>query len=209
MQTLKKPVTIGDILKSEADQQSRVAVPAGAGVKVGQLVKYPLRDEFLVALTDEIHGETLVQPHNCKIFLDSVNQADIDSAGVTVANLKTQGDAHGIIYIGTPYVIAAQTAAALAINPVAGDGVINATEDDADVTISGTSTDVADATPVSVTVNSKTYTGTVTSNAWSVTMPAADAQALPEDVAQTITVTATVDGSTVTATGTVTHNAYG
>lgn len=207
MQTLTKPVTIGDLLKSEADQQSRVSVPADDGTKIGQLVKYPLRNEYLIALTNETHGEVLVQPHNCKMYLDNVNQAALDAASVTVDTLKTQGDAHGIVYIGTPYVLAAALVAALTILPVAGDGVIDATEDNTDVAITGAAANIPDATAVSVTVNRKTYTGTVTNNAWTVTMPAADAQALPEDVAQTITVTATVNGKTVTTTGTVTHNA--
>lgn len=205
MTIMTKPVTIGDILKSEADSNSRVSVPAAANTKAGQLVKYPLRNEYLVALSDTESGKVLVQPHNCVIYLDSVKQSDLDAVSVTAEQLKTQGDAHGIKYIGAPLVVA--LAMALAINVIATDNIISATEDDADVAISGTATNVPDATPVSVTVNGKTYTGAVTAGEWSVTMPAADAQALPEDVAQTVTATATVNGETITATSTVTHNA--
>ena len=105
-------VTIGDILKSEADPSNRIAIPAVDGTKTGQLVKYPERNEYLFALTDETNGEVLVQPHNCTVFLGSIPQANIDAVftdadslvPLTVATLKTQGDLYGIKYIGTPKV---------------------------------------------------------------------------------------------------------
>ena len=72
-------LTIGDILKSEADPNNRIAIPAPAGTKTGQPVKYAARDEYLFALTDEVNGEVLVQPHNCVMYLDPILQADIDA----------------------------------------------------------------------------------------------------------------------------------
>ncbi|MGP4846633.1 hypothetical protein ACTXGQ_21145, partial [Marinobacter sp. 1Y8] len=72
-------VTIGDILKSEADSSNRIAIPATDGTKTGQLVKYTERNEYLIALTDETNGEVLVQPHNCTVFLGSIPQANIDA----------------------------------------------------------------------------------------------------------------------------------
>lgn len=103
-------VTIGDILKSEADPNSRIAIPAAAGTKTGQLVKYAARNEHLIALTDEVNGEVLVQPWNCNIFLGGIAQADIDAVTtdvdglvpLTTEQLITQGDLYGIKYIGTP-----------------------------------------------------------------------------------------------------------
>ncbi len=103
-------VTIGDILKSEADSSNRIAIPATDGTKTGQMVKYTERNEYLIALTDETNGEVLVQPHNCTVFLGNIPQANIDAVftdeeglvPLTVATLKTQGDLYGIKYIGTP-----------------------------------------------------------------------------------------------------------
>lgn len=103
-------LTIGDILKSEADPNNRISIPAPAGTKTGQPVKYAARNEYLLALTDEVNGEVLVQPHNCVMNLAPIMQADIDAVftdelgevPLTTADLITQGDTHGIKYIGTP-----------------------------------------------------------------------------------------------------------
>ena len=103
-------VTIGDILKSEADSSNRVAIEAPTGTKAGQLVKFSLRNEYLIALTDETNGEVLVQPHNCTMFLGNIPQANIDAVftdeaeevPLTTEQLITQGDLYGIKYVGTP-----------------------------------------------------------------------------------------------------------
>ena len=103
-------VTIGDILKSEADSSNRIAIPAEVGTKPGRLVKYTERNEYLFALTDETNGEVLVQPHNCTVFLGGIPQANIDAvftdeAGevpLTTEVLIKQGDLYGIKYVGTP-----------------------------------------------------------------------------------------------------------
>ena len=107
---MSKFITLGDLLKSEADTQSRESIPANTGTKIGQLVNHPLRGQYLVALSDETNGKVLVQPHNCVIYLDNVALANITSikqgeplAPLTVDILKKEGDAHGIKYIGTPY----------------------------------------------------------------------------------------------------------
>lgn len=108
---MAKLLTIGDLLKSEADVNSRIAIPAPVGTKIGQLVKYGVRDQYLVALSDEEHGKVLVQPHNCVIDLDNVALADItalhgDTDGLvplTADTLIREGDTHGIKFIGTPY----------------------------------------------------------------------------------------------------------
>ncbi|WP_218950124.1 Ig-like domain-containing protein [Acinetobacter sp. YH12209] len=63
--------------------------------------------------------------------------------------------------------------------PLAGDDVINAAESQQDLTISGTTTGVENGQKVTVTVGGKTYTATVTDNAWSVTVPAEAVGELP------------------------------
>lgn len=87
-------ITIGDILKSEADFNSRVAITAPAGTQIGHLVDYTPRNQKLVALSNEEHGQVLVQPHNCVIDLTYVTLGS-----VTADTLVTEGDAHGIKYI--------------------------------------------------------------------------------------------------------------
>ncbi|EPV5024667.1 Ig-like domain-containing protein [Enterobacter hormaechei] len=61
----------------------------------------------------------------------------------------------------------------------AGDNVINASEQSAGFTLSGTSKNLAQGTALTVTLNGRTYTAEVGANGvWSVKVPAADAQAL-------------------------------
>ena len=107
------PVQTGDLIKGEALMLSRRVVKAAAGTKAGQLVKYPLRgaNPWLVALTDEVNGEVVVQPHNCVINLGHVAEAEITGKKVNegaAANMKVEefiaaGDAYGIVYVGTPH----------------------------------------------------------------------------------------------------------
>lgn len=69
----------------------------------------------------------------------------------------------------------------LIINTVAQDDVINAQEHDRPLDITGTSTHLASGTVVTVTLNNKTYTGTVDSAGnWKITVPQADVGNLPE-----------------------------
>lgn len=98
---------IGSLLKYEATPLTRVSVPAAAGTKVGALVDYPPRNKPLVALTDEVDGHVIVQPHNCIINLEFVSAAAINTAlgGTTEApktsdDLAGLGDAFGIVYHG-------------------------------------------------------------------------------------------------------------
>ncbi|HCJ7644023.1 TPA: Ig-like domain-containing protein [Enterobacter hormaechei subsp. xiangfangensis] len=69
--------------------------------------------------------------------------------------------------------------ASVTLATTAGDNVINASEQSAGFTLSGTSKNLAQGTALTVTLNGKTYTAEVGANgAWSVKVPAVDAQAL-------------------------------
>lgn len=70
----------------------------------------------------------------------------------------------------TPAIAIDTLAPTIAINPVTGDNVINASEYTNAVVVSGTATG-ADGQTVTVMLNSQSYTGTVSSGAWSVTVP--------------------------------------
>ncbi|WP_425267907.1 Ig-like domain-containing protein [Enterobacter kobei] len=80
---------------------------------------------------------------------------------------------------GSITVTVSTTEASITLATTAGDNVINASEQSAGFTLSGSSQHLAKGTDVSVTLNGKTYTAEVGANgAWSVKVPAADAQAL-------------------------------
>lgn len=102
-------IVTSDILKSEADMNSRESIAVPVGTTTGQLVEYSPRGHYLIALTDEVHGKVLVQPSNCVICLDKVLLSDITSkragepkAHYTLESFKKAGDVYGIKYIGTP-----------------------------------------------------------------------------------------------------------
>lgn len=83
---------LGELLKSNA---TKIAIKA-KNVKMGDLVDYPVRGKKLVALSDSEHDKVLVAPHNCVIDLDFVNLGSLDAK-----TLIKEGDAYGIIYVGT------------------------------------------------------------------------------------------------------------
>ncbi|NJB38204.1 hypothetical protein, partial [Croceivirga sp. JEA036] len=93
----------------------------------------------------------------------------------------------------------------IAIDVVAGDDIINAIEDDAPVTISGT-TDAEDGQTVTVTLNGNLYTTSVTAGTWSLDISAADAQALSALETITADVTDRAGNAATQATRDVVHD---
>lgn len=94
-------IVLSDILKWENSPQSRIAISAPKGTKMGDLVKYPLRNQYLVALSDEDAGKVTVQPHNCRINLKHVNiPNDINGEPFNVNQWVKQADMYGIQYVG-------------------------------------------------------------------------------------------------------------
>jgi hypothetical protein len=79
----------------------------------------------------------------------------------------------------------------LAISTVAGDNILNAGERGSDLVISGTAAGAEDGQTVTVTLNGKSYTGSVANGSWSVTVRQADAAALTDGAAYQITVDGT------------------
>ncbi|WP_370975256.1 Ig-like domain-containing protein [Enterobacter roggenkampii] len=66
----------------------------------------------------------------------------------------------------------------LRVNTISGDDVVNAIEQQQDLTVTGASTHLAAGTPIVVTINNVEYNAVVTaSGGWSIGVPAADLQA--------------------------------
>lgn len=105
-QTTAPLIVLGDLLKSEADRNSRLALNVAKGVRIGQLVEYAPRKQYLIALSDETDGKVLIQPHNCVIDLAPLADTlatELTDAGLNLADWMAQGDAYGIKYIGQEY----------------------------------------------------------------------------------------------------------
>lgn len=90
------------LVKWEATPLTRVDVSAEIGTKAGTFVSYPLRGKKYIALTDEVNGKVSIQPHNCVIDLTEIPSAAIDAARTNLETMRSEDDAHGIVYIGTP-----------------------------------------------------------------------------------------------------------
>ncbi len=128
--------------------------------------------------------------------------------GVSVPAAAAQDAAGNTSLIAVPVsTIYDDTAPTLTIAVVAGDNIINAAEDDADVTVSGSSAGLENGQTVSVAIDGTVYTTTANNDTWSIILPAAAAQLL--DLTETITVDASdlAGNAAVTVTVDVTHDA--
>ncbi len=92
-----QPLRLGDILKSEADSNSRDYIKAD-NVKIGDIVTYSKggNQRKLIALSNSEHGKVLIQPRNCVINLDVLDQNIVYQ---NLQDLISQGDKFGIKYI--------------------------------------------------------------------------------------------------------------
>ncbi|WP_115870516.1 LamG-like jellyroll fold domain-containing protein, partial [Marinoscillum furvescens] len=114
---------------------------------------------------DENEGQLLYDlsfDHHGQLLDDNGGNGDGDAVAIWTTS--------GALYLDT-------TPPTISINVIATDDIINGTEDDVDVSITG-GTDAEDGQTVTVTLNAQTYTGTASSNTWSVLVPAVDVQAL-------------------------------
>ncbi len=92
------------------------------------------------------------------------------------------------------------TPAAIAINTIATDDVINAAEKGADLTLSGTTTNVEPGQTVTVTFGGKNYTATVAGDgSWTTTVPAADLASLTDGSATAQASVSNVNGNSASA----------
>ncbi|HAL9285057.1 TPA: Ig-like domain-containing protein [Escherichia coli] len=92
------------------------------------------------------------------------------------------------------------TPAAITINTIATDDVINAAEKGADLTLSGTTTNVEPGQTVTVTFGGKNYTASVASDgSWTATVPAADLASLPEGSASAQASVSNINGNSASA----------
>lgn len=82
------------------------------------------------------------------------------------------------------------SASALTVSPLTGDNLVNSAEVASGLVVNGTSVNIPVGGTVEITLNGKTYTTTIQAGgAWSFTVPALDAKAIPDGTA-TVTVAA-------------------
>ncbi|AMW50145.1 hypothetical protein ECs_0542 [Escherichia coli O157:H7 str. Sakai] len=97
-------------------------------------------------------------------------------------------------------------AVSLSVSTISGDNLINAAEAGSALTLSGTGTNFATGTVVTVLLNGKGYSATIQSNgSWSVNVPAADVAALSDGTSYTVSASAQ-DSAGNGNSSTQTHN---
>ncbi|MEZ2563961.1 Ig-like domain-containing protein [Escherichia fergusonii] len=120
-------------------------------------------------------------------------------AGTVTVTVSGESSAGNPISITHPVTVDL-TPAAITINTIATDDVINAAEKGADLTLSGTTTNVEPGQTVTVTFGGKNYTANVASDgSWTATVPAADLAALPEGSTSAQASVSNINGNSASA----------
>ena len=167
-------IAIDDIINATEDNNDVTINGTTSGAEDGQTVTVGLNGK---TYTDNVNTNTwsvTVPAADAQALAASETvTADVSDVAGNAATHATRNITHDV------------TAPTIAISTIAGDDIINATEDNSNVIVNGTTSGAEDGQSVTVGLNGKTYNGTVNSNAWSVIVSATEAQAL--DATETVT----------------------
>ncbi|HFV9220106.1 TPA: Ig-like domain-containing protein [Enterobacter roggenkampii] len=140
-------------------------------------------------VTGAAAGDTVSVTVGGKSFTATVGSDLTWSVKIPSADLKAFGDgdltftasvtnSHGNTGTGERDININAQLPGLRVNTISGDDVVNAIEQQQDLTVTGASTHLAAGTPIVVTINNVEYNAVVTaSGGWSIGVPAADLQA--------------------------------
>ncbi|MGX5082999.1 Ig-like domain-containing protein [Enterobacter hormaechei] len=168
-----------DVINAAEKGADLVLSGATTNVEAGQTVTISLNGRIYTTTVDDSGNWTYTVPS-----ADLAGLKDGD-ASVQVSVTNVNGNSASA---GREYSVDA-TAPSVTINTIATDDILNATEAQSDLAISGTSTAEAGQT-LTVSLNGKDYTTTVSANgSWTLNVPAADLTGLTDG---SVTVTASV-----------------
>nr|WP_262411065.1 Ig-like domain-containing protein [Escherichia albertii] len=158
-----------NVLNADEKGQPLTISGSSTGLATGAQVTVTLNGHNYSATTDAAGNWTLTVPVSDLAALGQANYT-VSASATSAAGNTASSQANLLVDSGLPGVT---------INTVAGDDIINAAEAGTAQTISGVVTRAAAGDTVTVTLGGKTYTTTVQDNlSWSVSVPAADLQAL-------------------------------
>ncbi|MCW3393160.1 Ig-like domain-containing protein, partial [Escherichia coli] len=187
-----------NVLNADEKGQPLTISGGSTGLATGAQVTVTLNGHNYSATTDASGNWTLAVPVSDLAALGQANYT-VSASATSAAGNTASSQANLLVDSGLPDVT---------INTVAGDDIINAAEAGADQTISGVVTRAAAGDTVTVTLGGNTYTAQVQPDlSWSVTVPAADLQALGNG---DLTITASVtnaNGNTGSGTRDITIDA--
>ncbi|HBK9516469.1 BapA-related adhesin SiiEA [Escherichia coli] len=181
-----------DIINATEHAQAQIISGSATGATTGNTVSVTIGTTTYTTVLDANGNWSIGVPAS---VISALAQGDVTITATVTDSAGNSGTAsHTVsVALGAPI---------LAINTIAVDDIINATEKGADLSISGTSNQPA-GTQVTVTLNGQNYTTTAdASGNWSVTVPASAVGTLGE-ATYTVTAAATdVDGNS----GSASHN---
>ncbi|WP_348959361.1 Ig-like domain-containing protein [Enterobacter cloacae complex sp. Mu1197] len=136
-------------------------------------------DKVTVTIGGQTYTTVLDAARNWSVGVPASVISGLSDGTVTVTASVT--DAAGNTGTGTHNVAVDTGLPTVAFNAISGDNVLNAVEKGQDLSVSGTSANLAEGTVVTVTLNGKNYTATTAADgSWSLTVPVADLASLGE-----------------------------
>ena len=160
-----------DVINATEHGQAQIVSGTATGAAAG--------DKVTVTIGGKTYTTVLDAAGNWSVGVPASVISGLSDGTVTVTASVT--DAAGNTGTGTHNVTVDTGLPSVSFDTLSGDNVLNAVEKGQDLTVSGTSANLAAGTTVTVTLNGKQYTATTAaSGAWSLTVPAADLAALGE-----------------------------
>ncbi|HDR2375328.1 TPA: Ig-like domain-containing protein [Enterobacter asburiae] len=136
-------------------------------------------DKVTVTIGGQTYTTVLDAAGNWSVGVPASVISGLSDGTVTVTASVT--DAAGNTGTGSHNVTVDTGLPSVAFNAISGDNVLNAVEKGQDLSVSGTSANLAEGTVVTVTLNGKNYAATTAADGtWSLTVPAADLAGLGE-----------------------------
>ncbi|WP_407712717.1 Ig-like domain-containing protein [Enterobacter chengduensis] len=161
------------------DDVINVAEHAQAQIVSGSATGAAAGDKVTVTIGGQTYTTVLDAAGNWSVGVPASVISALQDGTVTVTASVT--DAAGNTGTGTHNVTVDTGLPSVGFNTLSGDNVLNAVEKGQDLSVSGTSANLAEGTVVTVTLNGKNYTATTTADGtWSLTVPAADLSGLGE-----------------------------
>ncbi|EGS2005437.1 Ig-like domain-containing protein [Enterobacter cloacae] len=160
-----------DVINVAEHSQAHVISGTATGAAAG--------DKVTVTIGGQTYTTVLDAAGNWSVGVPASVISGLSDGTVTVTASVT--DAAGNTGTGTHSVTVDTGLPSVAFNAISGDNVLNAVEKGQDLSVSGTSANLAEGTVVTVTLNGKNYTATTAADgSWSLTVPAADLASLGE-----------------------------
>ncbi|ELF1048313.1 Ig-like domain-containing protein [Enterobacter asburiae] len=154
-----------DVINLAEHSQAHIISGTATGAAAGDKVTVTIGGQTYTTVLDAAGNWSVGVPAS---VISGLSDGTVTvTASVTDAAGNTGTGSHNVtVDTGLPFV---------AFNSISGDNVLNAVEKGQDLSVSGTSANLAEGTVVTVTLNGKNYTATTAADGtWSLTVPAAD-----------------------------------